>query len=110
MPDNTIDSFETVTYEQAVTILRRHADQDVTLITSPFPGMSLQFGGTLFTQNEEPFAFAVMADERFSVTVMPFPNCIFQIPSEKPEIDTLMCAFAGPEPGDEVMMWMVRFA
>jgi hypothetical protein len=110
MPDNTIDSFETITYEQAVSILRRHADKDVMLITSPFPGMSIQIGGALFVQNEEPFAFAVVADERLSVTVMPFPNCIFQIPTGATDVDTLMCAFAGPEPGDEVMMWMVRFA
>jgi hypothetical protein len=104
-----MDSFETVTYEQAVNLLRRHADHDVTLVTSPFPGMSIQIAGQLFAQNEEPFAFAVVADERLSVTVMPFPNCIFQVPSATPEVDTLMCAFAGPEPGDEVMMWMVRF-
>jgi hypothetical protein len=104
-----MDSFETISYERAVGVLRDHADSDVTLITSPFPGMSFQIGGTLFTQNEEPFAFAVVADERLSVTVMPFPNCVFQAPAGKREIEALVCAFAGPEPGDEVMMWMIRF-
>jgi len=109
MPDNTMDSFEVVSYERAVEALKHHADREVTLVTSPFPGMSLQIVGQLFTQNEEPFAFAVVADERFSITVMPFPNCIFQAPSGSAEIETLMCAFPGPEPGDEVMMWMIRF-
>jgi len=105
-----MDQFEAVSYEQAISLLRQHADKDVTLITAPFPGMSFQISGRLFVQEDGQFAFAVMADERLSVSVMPFRECLFQIPAGSGTVDTIICALGGPEPDQEVMMWMVRFA
>ena len=104
-----MDQFESISYEQAVSLLKRHADLDVGLVTVPFPGMSLEVSGSLFVQNAEPFAFAVVADERLSISVMPFPDCIFQIPKSEGDVPALVCAMPGEEPGSEVMMWMVRF-
>ena len=104
-----MNQFSTISYDQAVGLLRRHADGEITLVTAPFPGMSFQFTGTLFVQDDGPFAFAVVAGENLSVSVMPFPECIFQVPSDQPEVEALVASIGGPDEGQEVMMWMVRF-
>ena len=101
--------FETISYDQALGIVRRHADKEVALVTAPFPGMSMQCSGRLFVQDAEQFAFAVAAGEHLSFSVVPFPNCVYQIPSGAGELDALICAVPGPEPEQEIMMWMLRF-
>ena len=99
MPDE-INEFENISYEQAISLLRQHSGEGATLITAPFPGMSLQVSGTLYVQDAEQFAFAVVADERLSVSVMPFPECIFQIPGGvSGPVDTIICAIGSPEEG-----------
>ena len=102
-----LNAFENVSYEQAVSLIRQRAGRDVGLITSPFPGMSFQFAGTLFVQEEGQFAFAVASGEGISVTVMPFPEGVFQIPAGGGPVEALVAAIGEPE--QETMMWMLRF-
>jgi hypothetical protein len=105
-----MSEFESVSYEQAISLLRQHANGAVALITAPFPGMSIQVSGTLHVQEGEQFAFAVLADESLSVSVMPIPGCTFQVPSPASGgVDTLICSLSGPDVDQEIMMWMVRF-
>ena len=99
-----MSQFESVSYEQAVSLLRQHANEEAALITAPFPGMSLQVSGTLHVQEGEQFAFAVLADESLSVSVMPIPGCTFQIPAgTSGEIDTLICSLSGPEMEQDII-------
>lgn len=102
--------FDSVSYEQAVSLIRQHANGEAALITAPFPGMSIQINGTLHVQEGEQFAFSVITDASLSVSVMPIPGCTFQIPKASGgPVDTLICSLAGPEMEQAIMMWMVRF-
>lgn len=102
--------FQTISNDQALGIIRRHANDEVTLVTPSLPGVSIQITGRLYTQETaDNFAFAIAAGENMSVSVIPFADFVFQIPEGDGEVDGLICAMTGPQPDQEVMMWMLRF-
>lgn len=104
-----MDSFETISFDQARNLLRRHVNQAVTLVAPQVPGMSLQMTGQLFVQeSDDYFAFAVAVAENISVTVVPFPDAAYQIPTGTGEVDALISALNGPEE-QQAMLWMLRF-
>lgn len=105
MPD-----FQTISHDQALGIIRRHANDEATLVTPSLPGVSMQLSGRLYIQESaDNFAFAIAAGDGLSVSVIPFPDFVFQIPAGDGEVDGLICAMNGPQPDQEVMMWMLRF-
>jgi hypothetical protein len=105
-----MSSFENISYDQAVNLVRRHANAEVTLVTPSVPGVSVQLGGRLYVQEaDEHFAFAVAASEQLSASVLLFRHCMFQIPESDGEVDALVCAMPGSESEGEALLWMLRF-
>ena len=105
-----MNDFETISYDQAVNLVRRHANAEITLVTPSVPGVSLQLSGRLYVQDgAEHFAFAVAASEQLSASVLLFPHCLFQIPESEGEVNALVCAMPGPEDEGDALLWMLRF-
>ncbi len=105
-----MDSFQTISYDQAKNLVRRHANGAVTLVTPSVPGVSVQMSGTLYVQEgEDQFAFAIAAGENLSVSVLPFPQGTYQIPEGEGDVQALVCAMGGSEADGDVLLWMLRF-
>ena len=107
---DSMGDLETISYEQAINMIRRHSDTQVTIVTAPLPGLSFQLTGGLYVHDGEQFAFAVAASEQMSFSVMPFPHFLYQIPpGGESSPPGLLCALPNPEMGEGVMLWMLRF-
>ena len=105
-----MNEFETISYDQACGMIRRHVNKPVTVVTAPFPGMSMQVAGQLYVQEEgEHFAFAIDGGTGVSISVVPFAEFMFQIPKGSETPDALVCAMEGQDPGQEMLVWMLRF-
>jgi hypothetical protein len=105
-----VSDFDTISYDQAINLVRRHANAEVTLVTPAVPGVSMQLGGRLYVQDaDEHFAFAVAANEQLSASVLLFRHCLFQIPQSEGEVNALVCAMPGPEDEGDALLWMLRF-
>lgn len=105
-----MSQFETISYDQACGIIRRHANKTASIVTAPFPGMSMQVMGQIHVQEDgEHFAFAVDGGQGISMSVVPFAEFTYQIPGGSETPDALVCAMDGQEPGQEMLVWMLRF-
>lgn len=105
-----MNDVETISFDQACSMIRRHVNTPVTVVTAPFPGMSMQVAGQLYVQEDgEHFAFAIDGGQGVSISVVPFADFVFQIPSGTSTPDALVCAMSGQEPGQDLLLWMLRF-
>lgn len=106
-----MSDFQAVAYDQACGMIRRKASAHVTLVTAPFPGMSMQVAGTLYVQEDgEHFAFAIDGGTGVSMSVVPFAEFGYEIPNGDGEPEALVCAMEGQEPGQQMLVWMLRFS
>jgi hypothetical protein len=103
-------SFQTISFDQAANLVRRHASGGATLVTPAVPGVSFQLSGQLYVQEgADQFAFAIAAGEHVSASVLLFAHCVFQVPEGEGAVDALLCALPASEGEGDALVWMLRF-